>query len=200
MEGKSIRLVIFDFDNTIVRLGVDWDMAKKEALDLGKGHGIHLDSSIHMMDISNVLWERPETKQPLFLIFDKHESECIQRNDYLVLQGMPGLIEELGRRYMLAIASANCVSTIERILEKIELRPHFKYIYGRDSVVRNKPSPEQIDSILSESGICKDETIFIGDSTYDENAAEAAKVRFFNICGHGQKVDELKRILLDASG
>lgn len=193
-----MKLVIFDFDGTIVKLDIPWEQLKAESLELGKSYDIEIDRNLHMMDVSNILSRHPDTKDAIHLAFRRYESRCLESKSYDVLPGMPDLIKELkAKGYSLAVASANCVPTIEAVLSRLDLRDVFELVYGRESVENNKPAPDQLLQIMEKLGVDKEDVLFVGDLKYDELAADSAGVAFFNISGHGPKVEELRKMLLD---
>jgi len=192
-----MKLVIFDFDSTIVKLDVPWERLRGESLELGKSYDIEIDSSLHMMDVANILSKHPDTREAVQMAFRRYESRCIEGKSYDVLPGMPDLIKELkAAGYSLAVASGNCVPTIETILSRLDLIDAFELIYGRESVENNKPAPDQLLRIMEKLGAEKKDAIFVGDSIYDELAAKSAGIAFFNISGHGQKIEQLRKMLL----
>ena len=192
-----MKLVIFDFDGTLVNLDIPWEQAKAEAVQLAKSHEIDVDPNLPMMEVSNILAGYPDTRDPLHLAFVRYESRCVESKAYTVFPEMISLVKDLnGQNLVLGIASANCVPTIEKVLSDAGVKDMFDVILGRESVKKNKPSPDQLLAIMEKFKIPKEDVIFIGDSIYDELAAKAADVRFFNINGHGEKIQKLRDILL----
>ncbi|MBU0532267.1 HAD family hydrolase [Candidatus Micrarchaeota archaeon] len=185
------RLVIFDFDSTLGKLDIPWDEVKKEALALAEVYDIHIDKNLHMMDISNILSEYPDTRDAIHMMFIRYESRCVESKAFELYPEMLKLVKELkAKGYSLAIASANCTLTIKNALS--DAATLFDVIYGRDSVEKNKPNPEQLLKILTQLNISKEEAIFIGDSVYDESAALAAGVDFFNV----KEIQKLREMFL----
>ena len=192
-----MKLVIFDFDGTLVSLDIPWQQVKEEALQLAKSHDIPIDPGLPMMEVSNILSDYPDTKDPLHMAFVRYESRCVESKAYTGFPGMVKLIRDLDEKgCQLGVASANCVPTIERVLSDLGVREMFDVILGRESVKKNKPSPDQILAIMDKFKAPKEETIMIGDSIYDRLAAKAASVHFFDIKGHGEKIWRLRKILL----
>jgi phosphoglycolate phosphatase-like HAD superfamily hydrolase len=94
------------------------------------------------------------------------------------------------------VASANCVPTIGSVLSEMGILDSFDIVMGRESAEENKPEPNQLIAIMDGLEIPKDEVLFIGNMVYDMQAAQAAGVSYFDITGHGSKVEELREMLL----
>ncbi|MBD3210485.1 HAD hydrolase-like protein [Candidatus Micrarchaeota archaeon] len=197
-DSSGIKLVIFDLDSTMVKLEVPWDQLKEEAIQMAREYGIDVDGSLPMMEVSNLLDEYPDAKEPLYHLFKRYEARCVEGEAYYVYPGIRELVHDLKEKgYQLAVASANCQSTVEEVLQAAGLLDSFDAALGREKAGRNKPSPSQLNNILGELNAAKESTLMVGDSRYDEGAAEAAGVKFFNISGHGNRVEELRQMLLD---
>jgi HAD superfamily hydrolase (TIGR01549 family) len=178
-----MKLVIFDFDGTIAELDIPWEQVKADAVQLANSFDVEVDSSLPMMEVSNVLSEYPDLKEPLYR--------------YSVFPGMKELVLDLkAKGYKLAVASANCVPTIGSVLSEMGILDSFDLVMGRESAEKNKPNPHQLIAIMEGLDIPKEEVLYIGNMVYDKEAAQAAGVSFFDITGHGPKVEGLRGMLL----
>ncbi len=175
-----MKLVIFDFDDTVVRLGIDWHAVKAEVLALVRREGIAVDDGQHLVPLGNRLSDDARLKAEIDRIYLKYELGCADRRAYTVFPEVLALVKELKARGMLlAIASGNHTDSIKTILAQLGLLDQFDFVCGRDSVPRNKPSPDQLELILRKLGAPRDEVLFVGDSVNDEDAAAAAGLTFF---------------------
>ncbi|MDD5171616.1 MAG: HAD-IA family hydrolase [Candidatus ainarchaeum sp.] len=190
------RLVIFDFDDTLLTLGVSWTAVKKDVLTLAKQEGIAV-SDQHLVSLGNSLSNTPERKKAIDEIYLRHEMGCVQKKAYTVFPDMFDLAKEIkasGR--MTAIASGNHSSTIKRILSDLDALDSFDYICGRESVENNKPAPDQLNMIMERLGIDKQEAFFVGDSMNDEAAAKSANISYFKIRpGNKSDIIRLRKLL-----
>jgi phosphoglycolate phosphatase len=176
------RLIIFDFDDTLVHLGVNWAAVRKDVVAFAKKHGIKIDTKQHLVLISNSVAAQSSLKKDVDDIFEKHEGECLAEKSYFALPQMIEVSRHAKTKgYKLAVASGNCKSTIEAILSGLGILANFDVICGRDCIEKNKPSPGQILFIISKLGVKKEETLFIGNSNFDELAASAAEVAYFRV-------------------
>jgi len=70
-----------------------------------------------------------------------------------------------------------------KLLKEIKLYDYFDFIAGADTFNYRKPNPQHITSILEILNIPIEQSIMIGDSETDAEAAKAAKVKFILIEG-----------------
>lgn len=78
----------------------------------------------------------------------------------------------------LAVLTNKPVRFSERMMERLGLGRHFIRIYGGNSFEpRKKPDPIGIQALLSETGLSKERTIMVGDSSVDIRTARNAGVR-----------------------
>jgi len=176
------KLVIFDLDDTILHLGIDWKAVKEEIAVLAERSGADVDKREHLVSIGNRLSKLPGMKEAIDRIYLRYESECAEKRAYTVFPAMISIIKELKEKgHMVAIASGNHSSTIRLILSQEGVSGLFDMICGRDMVEKNKPDPEELLLIIERLGADRKNTIFIGDSINDINAAKAAGVSHFHI-------------------
>lgn len=81
----------------------------------------------------------------------------------------------LAERHALAVCSSAQHASIRNDLGAAA--ECFAMIVGRDDVAKGKPHPEGINNILTKLGFFPDETIMVGDSHIDVEAAQAAGVK-----------------------
>jgi phosphoglycolate phosphatase len=177
-KSTTYKLVIFDFDDTILHLNVDWWAVKEEIISLAKQRGENLDFQQHIISLTNTL--SFSMKNEIDEIFYKHESVCVDSQNYEAFPEMIQLIKDLNN-YQLGIVSGNCVNTIKKALSDLGVYDCFSFICGRELVPVNKPDPAPILKTMETLKSKKEETIFIGNSIVDELAAESAGVSFYRI-------------------
>ena len=74
--------------------------------------------------------------------------------------------------------STNRSTTMKPIMERFELRPYFDLVITALDVQYPKPHPESIEKIIQTFSLKKEETLFVGDSEIDSQAAGSAGVKF----------------------
>lgn len=183
-----MKLVIFDLDDTLLQLKVDWAKVRSEIIALALKEGVEVNQADHLIIISNLVTSKPGLKKKVDEIYRKNEAGTVLQKSYLVFPAMVALVRELHKkRFKLAIASGNHSRNIEDILRHLGLVKQFDVICGRDRVFCNKPCPDQITYAIQKTKISRKFTLFIGDSAYDEQAAKAAGVSFFKVEKGGTK-------------
>jgi phosphoglycolate phosphatase len=194
------KLVIFDFDDTLVHLDVDWQDVKSEVLSLARSEGISVDVAQHLVPMGNALSERPALKEAIDSIYLRHEMLCAEGRGYVPFRDMLALAKELrakGRK--IAIASGNHTLSIRRILADLGLLQDFDLVCGRDAVPRNKPAPDQLLLIMRKLAARKQDALFAGDSPFDRLSAKAAGIDYVSLRPNsGADLAKLRRILLSA--
>ncbi len=188
------KLAIFDFDDTIVHLNVEWPAVEEECNVIIDRDGLTaIDRKQYLAILANEISDTPKRKKEVDAIFERYEAQMAKARDYIILDRMPELVRELHKnRIKLAIASGNTTKTLTTILTQLGLADCFDLVTGRDAVSKNKPDPEPLKIILERLQIEKKDAVMIGDSFVDEQAARAAGVRFINI-NHTNR-NEAKRV------
>lgn len=92
-----------------------------------------------------------------------------------VREGLDALKES---GHTLAVLTNKPVRFSERMMERLGLGRHFVRIYGGNSFEpKKKPDPVGIHALLSETGLRREKTIMVGDSSVDIRTARNAEVR-----------------------
>jgi phosphoglycolate phosphatase len=85
------------------------------------------------------------------------------------------LLKEKGIR---RVVNTNRTTTMPHIMERFGLRPYFDMVVTALDVKNPKPHRESVDKIVDAFNLDRKEVVFVGDSEVDQQAAEAAGVRF----------------------
>lgn len=99
---------------------------------------------------------------------------------YELMEPADGLHEVLGtlqRTYRLAMAS-NRSRTAQGVVRRFDLERYLHHTAGVGDGVRPKPHPDMLLVCLERLGVTAPETVFVGDSVSDRDAARAAGVHF----------------------
>jgi len=175
---SNIRMVIFDFDGTIVRLNVNWGLLKRELSTYFKRvYDFESDfaSLYQEIDRINYLFGRKAREEALAVI-EKYEFAGI--DDLEFIPKAVKLIESLkDKRVKLAIFSSNTRKVVEAILRKIDKLGSFESIVTIEDISKNKPDPEGLRKILRACKVSRSEALFIGDRQRDLEAGKRAGIR-----------------------
>ncbi|MDD5339680.1 MAG: HAD-IA family hydrolase [Candidatus ainarchaeum sp.] len=176
------KLVIFDFDDTLLHLNVRWDAVRNDVIALARKEGVAVDPKQHLVPMGNLLSNAPARKKAIDAIYLRHEADCIAKANYVVFPQMLALAKDLkANGFRLGMASGNHTDNIRRILAELNEAGLFEFVCGRDMVAHNKPAPDQLLVILGKAGLGAKDAIFVGDSINDAGAAKAAGMAHFHV-------------------
>jgi len=188
------KLIIFDMDDTLLHLEVEWDKVKKELIQLAESKGIKTEKDKYIMKLTlDLSISNPELKKQVDEIYRRYEAECTKKKKYYVFEGMIQLIKDLKKKnHLIAICSGNNSETIKEAFSDIGALENIDYVAGLNSVSKGKPDPEPINLILEKLNVKKEDTLFIGNSVWDEIAGKTAKVRTIII--KPNDADDIKKL------
>lgn len=179
MEG--VKAVIFDCDGVLF----DSAEANRAYYNRIRSHLKHPEMTeeqfahAHMHTVDEVLARFfPEPRDlEAALSFRKSIS---YRDFFRYMEMEPHLIALLKRlrpRYKTAIAT-NRSDTMAPILAEFELESHFDLVVTSLDVPRPKPAPDELLRVLDHFDLTPMQALYVGDSSLDEMAAEAAAIPF----------------------
>ena len=176
----ATRVVIFDFDGTLVSLPVDWPSLKADLqaiFQVQYGLGLTFDSlSRGLRMVERCLGQRG--LDVAHAVIRAHEAKSVA--GVVAYPKVVHLVKQLyAQGKLLAIFSANQYATVDSTLRRLGLRSHFHHIVGMDTVVRSKPDPEGLFQILNKFGLQPSEAIYIGDQEVDQVAGFRSGIRTF---------------------
>jgi len=200
------RLLIFDLDGTLADTSVDITNALNYALSpfgvreysveetkqmVGSGIS-HLIRSLIPPDAGPDAGDRAVSR---FLeYYDEHLTDNTTAYPHVkeTLSALGG--------YKKAVLSNKREVYSRKVLDDLGILGYFDLVWGSDSVREKKPSPVPIMDMMKEFGVTRDETLMIGDSNYDVEAARAAGVRVIAVTYGFRKREVLAGadILLDS--
>lgn len=206
-SDSHIRAVIVDLDGTMIDTLGDFEVALNRTLDaldrplvsrgdiermVGKG-------SEHLITSALVHGGLPvEAAQALL----PRAWEAYQR-EYLAINGRhsevyPGVKTGLATMAAMGLPMA-CLTNkplafAEQLLEKKGLRDHFQHVFGGDSFEKKKPDPLPLLRTCEALGSQPSQTVMIGDSRNDAQAARGAGCRIWLVpygYNHGEPVSSV---------
>lgn len=87
---------------------------------------------------------------------------------------------ELARRYRLGLAT-NRSATIPAVLEHLGIADLFHAVASARDKVSPKPAPDMLTLCLDRAGALAEASVYVGDSTFDHQAALAAGIPFIGV-------------------
>ena len=206
MDAAGIKAVVFDCD------GVMFDTAQanrkfynevlagfnKSALDDEQF------KNVHMMTVKAAV-------EYLFPEMDNHLSVYRMIKDIgyetvvpfmLMESGLIELLNALKQAGMVRGVATNRTNTMENVLSEHKLEKAFDIVVTASDVDNPKPFPDQLEKIMGAFALLPRQIVFIGDSIYDQKAAESAGTWFiaFKQSGlqahaHALSMDEVGELL-----
>lgn len=185
-----IKLIIFDLDGTLLNTIEDLANATNHALKQFN-FPIH-EAETYRFFVGNginKLIERalPEAhKQADAISMIKHEflkyymfhaDDCTKP-----YPGIPELLTKLQREgYQLGVASNKMHDATVELVSRFFPDINFTAVLGQRDGIPVKPSPDILNEIVSQAGVVKSETLYIGDSGVDAMTAVNAGIEFVGV-------------------
>lgn len=182
MEDYIIRHnkthLIFDFDETIAMLIIPWEewfkdvagvIAKKAPEISGKTY-----AQAHNEYVEKHGDKALEHIRKLNEIFETKNLKGVDVNTEII-----SFIKN-NRQYKYFIWSSNSRKTIKSALKKLGILDRFEKIITRSETQFIKPHPDGF-KFIEEENIPRSSYLFIGDSSYDEQAAKTIGIDFYKI-------------------
>ena len=182
--GKKV--IVFDLDGTIVRLGADWHSLRK-ALNARFTERNREDLNFKNMStiLSRIIEMGDEEELQLnFNLMRQYELENISSNEpiketiyFINNKELFGVSPNA----KLAVFSLNFRSTILKSLEMAGIVDKFEFFVGREDVRKWKPEPDGLLKILDYFKVNSEEMIYFGDVEKDLLAGASAGVESYYI-------------------
>ena len=183
-----MELVIFDLDGTLI--DSSRDLANSVNATRAHLHLPPLENETVYSYVGNgapVLIQRAlgpdytddEVQDALLYFLGYYRDHML---DHTVLY--PGVREILDRlreaAVRMAVLTNKPVRFSQAIIDGLGLHDHFRRVYGGNSFDQKKPHPVGIETLMTECGAARDETLMVGDSSVDVQTARNAQVK---VCG-----------------
>lgn len=177
-----MKLLLFDFDDTLLHLNVDWLSFENELYSsfnvngevISKLSSFTLPQKLNYFSVDASSWKKSISIQ------EKYESNCLKSKNYIPFPPMLSFLSlAKSKGFSIAIVSANLSTTINLILSDLGLSSSVDLVVARDTCKKTKPDKEPIVFALKTLNFDKSESLFIGDSINDSLASNSAGVSFY---------------------
>ena len=164
--------IIFDFDETIVHLIIDWSQFHSYMKELAntywvESERISMNTHAFVEFVIQKFWK--EGKNSIDEICEIVESKYL--SDIVVNEELVHFIQQNSKKYNFHILSNNMYSTITQALKKMNMWEYFIQVLGRDSISTPKPHPIWIEHIIKNQWWKKENFVMIGDNPDSDIAA-----------------------------
>ena len=172
-----ITTVLFDLDGTLIDteelILTSFRTATAEVLGFSPlDEEVRRYIGIPLVEQAAVL--APDRVDELMESYRRHN---LALHDALIgyFEGTREMLEALGARGLrLAVVTSKRNVPAREGLDSFDLQPYFELVQGMEDTVKHKPNPEPLLTAAQRLGVAPAECVYIGDSTYDMEAAHAA--------------------------
>lgn len=182
MNTKSYTHYIFDLDQTILTLHIDWDawltVIEKTLREYGVTYTYTSDRQTFAA--LNDLMMREGEQVRLEINQRIRDAEVEHLHGYTPISHCISFLKFLPADTHRFIWTSNALDTAQKALRDNNLIYYFEKIAARDNVPYSKPDPSGFE-YLYDVTVPKSQYVMIGDSENDEEAAQNAGIDFLNV-------------------
>jgi HAD superfamily hydrolase (TIGR01549 family) len=203
---KGIKAVIFDLDDTLVESTVNYGKFKRLVIDRITDRGedrceYSLDETIVVIlsRYEKAMKEKGLSKgeiasrlAELDRIMDEVELESVEET--VAIRGAADVLDHLRRNGVkVGILTRGCQEYATAALRTTSMLDMVDALECRNSDTKAKPDPESYLKLVSQLGVRKDETLFVGDHPIDAQCASNATVPFVGVLSGDVPEEVLRR-------
>ena len=193
-----LKAIIFDMDDTLLRLNVDWKGLTEEIdVDYFNGKYPYLTPHKFFVAYFSRLLNQLTKRQQLDVRRRRLEAER-QGSVTGTCPPYTPIIVGLSKRYKLGVVSGNYKPTVNSALSKCGLWKYMKVIISIDDCPISKPSPEPLYMALKKLGVKPEEAVYVGDHPDDIRAGKAAGMRTIGVAATEFAFRRLEKVRPDA--
>ena len=179
---KKKQLIIFDMDGTLIDSG---DVITNTVNYVRTNIGLEpmpkneLLTNLNNPDINSAEFfygTSAFTDEQTELFGKYYHENCVK--DITLYEGIKELLEIISQHFTLSIATNASVEFAQKMIEYLKIDHYFDHIIGSNEVKTPKPHPEMLLSTTELLNIEIENSILIGDSNKDKQAAEACNMDY----------------------
>lgn len=186
LAKKPKKHLIFDLDDTLLKLHIDWSDFRPSFWELVEGIDKDLADSVpNRSKMGNVLYSKviqkhgAEARQKLLKFCEQYEQDYFR--GIFPNRPLVDFVKENHDNYDFYIWSSNNRRTIERVLRDSALDNFFQKIVAKEDVSLLKPEIDGFTLIFDPKRQSKKDYLMIGDNFLDEGAAQNAGIDFYKV-------------------
>ena len=182
--------MLYDLDGTLLDTAADimlalnrmlaeygWDSMGESDVRRMIGRGGHA-----LVERTAEAQERAPDQAALTAMVDRfyHHYGLLEQTHEAIAQPYPGVVEGVKRLHAAGLRSAIVTNKQHRfaveLMQRLKLEHYFDLIVGGDTCERRKPDPQPLLYACAQLGLDRQQTVSVGDSTNDVQAARAAGI------------------------
>lgn len=185
--GKKFKIVILDFVKTLVAEQVNWDKLREINCLIFKKYGIDIEPQYlrpiieqtasqlrFLQHLKFAPGKISKIEKELILAQRKFERESIELFS-LYPDVIPFITYANKKNLKTGILTNNSLFTVKEIFSRFKV-PFCGKIIGREDIRNPKPNPEGVRKLLKNLNANPAESVLIGDSDFDMDAAKQAGI------------------------
>lgn len=182
MNFDQYQHVIFDFDETLATIIMDWSPWYEGVAEIVRKYQPSFDdaNNLQMQSVSEFINQYGQSFRDEYVNFEI-DLENKNYQSYKIIQKTLDLLQEFHKQNKnLYLLTSNSRVTVLPILEELKITNHFKKIFTLDDVRNFKPSPIPFELIYVE-GSDKKQYLMVGDSVSDKGFAQNAGINYLDV-------------------
>jgi phosphoglycolate phosphatase len=194
---KTVRLLIFDLDGTLVNTlddiaaSLNYTLARLGRQPLPADTVRQYVGDGITMLLVRALGGRRELLDDAVALYKDHQRENLVVRTHLY----PGVRETLEhfRGVSMGVVTNKAREFSAPLLERLDVLRYFETVIGADSGLPLKPAPDAFLKLMKDAGARPEETAVVGDGTTDIRAGKAAGITTCAVTYGFRSEDELKK-------
>ncbi len=183
---KQYKAILFDFDYTLadssegIIASVNYALEK---LELPQASPRKIRSLIGLtLPETFAQFSSNASLAPLFTQYFREKADEVMVDATHLYYGIYDLLDLMeGQDIKLGIVSTKRSKTIRKILQREGILKRFEVIIGGEDVRKQKPAPEPLIKAMKALGTNGRNTLYVGDSRVDAQAAQRIRVDFIGV-------------------
>jgi phosphoglycolate phosphatase len=202
---ERARAFLFDFDGTLIQQRIDFDLMRRQALEVVARYGLPTEPlrKMYVLEMIDLVQAQLAAQEPARgRAFYAEVQQVITALELEAAEGakaFPGVPEFLRtlreRGLAVGIVTRNCRAAVERVLQHNHLP--YDVLLTRDDVAQVKPDPRHLAAALEILGIPAPQSVMCGDHPMDVLAGQRIGAMTVGVLPAGKPADYFAEVRPD---